>query len=137
MFSRLRRTKLVAIKNFDEELYRLVKTYASLEGRTVASIFEEAIRYWMENRKDYNEIRLWVSLERSYEDNIRVLEKNSSLLEKYEEGYALICDKRLIGVFKDYEEAARKSLEKCKVHALIIKLPYSHKTREIELGLPW
>jgi len=136
-FNQLKRTKLVAIKNFDEELYRLVKAYASLEGRTIASIFEEAIRYWIESRKDYDEVRLWVSLDRAYEENLRVVKENRQELEKYGNGYALICDKRLVGVFKSYEEAAKKSWRECRVHALIIKLPYREKLREIELGLPW
>ncbi len=67
----LKRTRLVAIKNFDDELYRLIKAYASLEGRTIASIVEEVLRYWMENRGDYNEVRLWVDLDREYEENFK------------------------------------------------------------------
>ncbi len=134
---RLKRTKLVAIKNFDEELYRLIKTYASLEGRTIASIFEEATRQWMESRKDYEEVRLWVNLEQAYEENYRVLKENSSLLKKYEKGYALVCDNNFIGVFESYEEAVKKSREICRVHALIVKLPYREEARKIELGFPW
>ncbi len=134
---RLKRTRLVAIKNFDEELYRLIKTYAALEGRTVASIFEEAARRWIESRNDYEEVRLWVNLEHAYEENFRVLRENDSLLKKYRKGFALVCDNRFIGVFNSYEEAAKKSREVCKVHALIVKLPYVEKTKKIELGLPW
>ena len=48
--------RLVAIKNFDEELYRLIKTYAALENRTIASVIEEAVRSWLASRKDYDEI---------------------------------------------------------------------------------
>ncbi|WFO74826.1 hypothetical protein J4526_07055 [Desulfurococcaceae archaeon MEX13E-LK6-19] len=43
LFNQLKRTRLVAIKNFDEELYMLVKTYASLEGRTIASILRRLL----------------------------------------------------------------------------------------------
>ncbi len=50
---KLRKNRLVAIKNFNDELYRMVKAYASLEGRTISSIFEEAIRLWIGSRKDY------------------------------------------------------------------------------------
>jgi len=134
-FNRVKRTKLVAIKNFDEELYRLVKTYASLEGRTIASIFEEAIRQWISNRKDYDEIRLWVNLEQAYEENFEVLRKSSSLL-KDQEGYAVICNKKLVGVFNNYERVLEGVKEICNVYALIIKLPYREPKR-IELGLSW
>ena|GEM_PF-656147 len=133
----LKRTKLIAIKNFDEDLYRLVKAYASLEGRTVASIFEEAIRYWIERRRDYDEVRLWVNLDKAYEENLEIVKKSRSQLGKYRDGYALVCDKRLVGVFESYREAAERSWRECSVHALIVKLPYSEKHRELELGLPW
>ncbi len=137
MFNQLRKTKVVAIKNFDEELYRLVKMYASLEGRTISSIFEEAVRYWMKSREDYEEIRLWVSLEEAYRENLRVLKEKSPLLKKQGDGYALICNGSLVGIFSSYEEAAKRSQEVCKVHALIVKLPHEEEVREMELGFPW
>ncbi len=136
-FNQLKKTKLVAIKNFDEELYRLVKVYASLEGRTIASIFEEAVRLWLENRRDYEEVRLWVSLEEAYKKNFEVLKRNIGLLSKREGGYAIICDGRLLGFYDNYEDAVRKCRETCRIHSLIIELPYREKTRKIDLGLPW
>ncbi|MCD6488425.1 MAG: hypothetical protein J7K21_04290 [Desulfurococcales archaeon] len=135
-FNQVKKTKTIAIKNMDEELYRMVKAYASLEGRTIASIFEEAIRYWIEKRRNYEEARLWASLEQAYEEDLKIFNKNIPQLKKYREGYALICDGDFIGVFNNYVEVARRSRETCKLHALIIKLPY-RKTKEIELGLPW
>jgi len=133
----LKRTRLVAIKNFDDELYRLIKAYASLEGRTIASIVEEALRYWMESRGDYNEVRLWVDLDREYEENFKIFQEAvSSSPDAYKEGFMLICNKHVIGVFSSYEDAAKKAKEKCKGHALIVELPYE-KSRKLELGLPW
>lgn len=128
---------MVAIKNFDDETYRLVKTYASLEGRTITSIFEEAIRLWMVNRKDYEEVRLWVKLEQAYEENLKAFKDNSQILKEYGKGYAVMCDGRLIGVFDSYEDAIKNSKKNCRIHALIIKLPYEKRGERIELGLPW
>lgn len=126
--SKLRRTKLVAIKNFDEELYRLIKTYASLEGKTVASITEEAVRFWISSKNNYNEVLTWTMLEKEYVENFNVLKKEiKTLSNKYNEGYVLICDKHVVGVFKSYNEAAKKSKEICSKHALIVKLPYEEK----------
>ncbi len=136
-FNQTKKTKVVAIKNFDEELYRLIKTYASLEGRTITSIFEEALRKWLESRGDYREVYLWVKLEEAYMENLRTFNEHKSRLNKHKEGYVLVCDGNLIGVFPDYEDALRKSSETCKIHGLIIKLPYKSGREEIDLGLPW
>ena len=132
----LRRTRLVAVKNFDEELYRLVKAYASLEDRTIASIFEEAIRLWIEGRGDYEEARLWARLEQAYQENIKALEESTQLLEG-REGYALVCNGRLVGVFPSHGEAAAASRRECRTQALIIQLPCRGDRRRVELGLPW
>ncbi len=135
--NRLRRTRRVAIKNFDEELYKLVKTFASLEDRSIVSIFEEAIRQWIEGRYDLKEVQLWTMLEQSYEENIRVLKDNSEALKKYGSGYAVICDKKFVGVFNSYEEALESIRRECRLHTLVIKLPYREEVRELEIGLPW
>ena len=134
MTGRARRTRLVAIKNFDEELYRLVKTYAALTDGTVASIIEEALRSWMRGREDYDEVRAWVSLEREYEENMEALKEGSP--GGNGSGYVLICGGRVVDLFRAYGDAARASRESCDVQALIVKLPYS-EGRVVELGLPW
>ncbi|MCD6114518.1 MAG: hypothetical protein J7J78_04390 [Thermoprotei archaeon] len=131
--------KLVAIKNFDEELYRLVKAYASLEGRTVASIFEEAIKQWLMTRSNYGELQAWITLEKyfsmGYKKAQSFVGKNP---EKFSKGYMLICNGEVLGVYSSYVEAARVSREKCVEHGLILKLPLRRGERaELELGLPW
>lgn len=134
--NRLRKRRLVAIKNFDDELYRMVKVYASLEGRTISSIFEEAIRLWVGSRKDYEETRIWADLEEAYEKNMKVLKEAASSL-KDSKGFIVVCDGNLIGVFQTYEEAIKNSKTRCKTHSLITELPFKEKERVIELGLPW
>ncbi len=124
--------RLIAVRRFDEELYRLVKMYASLEGRRIASILEEAVEMWLESRGGVEEARLWARLEEEYERNLRVLEG-----VKAREGYALVCGGRLVGVFQSYTEAAAKSREECVAEAIIARLPYKAGERRVELGLPW
>lgn len=80
-----------------------MKTYAALEGRTIASILEEAVKKWLRRRENYEEVMLWTRLEEGYEENLRVL-KESGLTEEGREGYALVCDGRLVGVFSSYED---------------------------------
>ncbi len=136
MLTRLNiRKKTIAIKNFDEELYRIVKSYASLEGRTVSSIFKEAIRLWIESRGGYDEVRKWIMIEEGYRENMQILMENMDRL-KDRRGYVLICDGKIHGIFGSYIEAARFAEEKCTIHSLIVKLPLKEK-RIVEIGLPW
>ena len=125
--------RVVAIKNFDDELYRLIKTYASLENRTVASVIEEAVRSWLASRSDYSEVLAWVRLEKEYQKNLEALKK----LSEREKGYALICNGEVVGVFKSYLDAVRKSVEIGASQAMIVKLPLEAKPEKLELGMPW
>ncbi len=135
-FNKLKRGKVIAIKNFDEGLYRYVKAYASLEGRTVASVFEEAVRQWMQERGNQHEVSVWAALEEAYRKNQRALER---LIDELggEEGYAVVCGGNLLGIYGNYEEALMHSRKNCSIQALIIKLPPPNKERVLELGLPW
>ncbi|MCD6088956.1 hypothetical protein J7K07_04475 [Candidatus Bathyarchaeota archaeon] len=92
---------MVAIKNFDEELYRLIKTCAALENRAIASVIEEAVRSWLASRRDYDEILAWVRLEREYQKNLDALRR----LGERRRGYALVCNGEVVEVFDEYLDA--------------------------------
>jgi len=124
--------RLAAIKNFDEELYRLVKTCAALENRTTASVIEEAVRNWLASRRDYDEILAWVRLERGYQKNLDALRR----LGERRRGYALICNGEAVEVFDEYLDAVRRSLEIQAPQATIVKLPLGAKPERLELGMP-
>ena len=126
--------RVVAIKNFDDELYRLIKTYASLENRTIASVIEEAVRGWLISRSDYGEVLAWVRLEKEYQRNLEAFRKKLSGREK---GYALVCNGEVVGVFSSYLDAVRKSIEIGASQAMIVKLPLEAKPEKLELGMPW
>ena len=127
------RRKLIALKGFDEELYRLVKAVATLEGKTVVSVIEEAVRAWLAARENLEEALAWARLEDEYEKNVKALRS----LRSAEEGYALVAEGRIFGVFSNYREAAEKALKLAAPQALVVKLPFRGKVEEVELGLPW
>ncbi len=56
-------SKLIAIKNVDKDLYRRVKAIATLQGRTMGSVINEALRLWLEK---YSHIidQKWENIER-------------------------------------------------------------------------
>ncbi|MEM1522715.1 MAG: hypothetical protein QW407_04095 [Thermofilaceae archaeon] len=126
------RRRIFALKNFDEELYRLVKIYAVLEGRTITSIVEEAVRAWIAGRGDYEDVSTWARLEEEYRRNVKALEGLRG-----DRGFALVCRGRVVGVFDSYYEAARKALELNAGEALIVNLSERRIVEELELGLPW
>ncbi|MEM1611548.1 MAG: hypothetical protein QXQ57_07895 [Sulfolobales archaeon] len=133
-FNKSKKTKFIGIRNFRDDLYRLVKAYASLEGRTISSIFEEAILMWIKSRGDPEEIRIWAELDEAYESNMKTIMQSISTNED-RKGYAAACESRFLGIFNSYEEAARAIKKECKTHALILELPIRDR-KVIELGLP-
>ena len=134
-FNTSKKTRFIGIRNFRDDLYRLVKAYASLEGRTISSIFEEAILMWIKSRGDPEEIRIWAELDEAYEGNMKTIMQSIST-SKDREGYAAACEGRFLGFFNSHEEAAKAIKRECKTHALILELPIRGR-KIIELGLPW
>ncbi|MCD6196351.1 MAG: hypothetical protein J7J82_06165 [Staphylothermus sp.] len=133
-FNQLKKKRTVALKNFDEETYRLVKTFASLEGRTVSSVFEEAVKEWLIRRRNYEEVLLWNKLEKAYEENMNALIKNK-LIKGKEKGYVLVCNGEIIGIYNRYEELIEEAKKKCRAPGLVVRIPYEEES--IDLGLPW
>lgn len=134
-----KKRRLIGIKNFDEELYRLVKAYASLEGRSIASVFEEAIRLWLETRS-LDEAKIWSKLDREYESNMAAIMKAAAERpDELREGFALACGGKVVGVFKTFAEAARMAREVCKDEGVVAELPLRERksVAEVELGFPW
>lgn len=78
------------------------------------------------NRVEGYKVRLWADLEKAYEEDLRVL-KEGRLTKEGQEGYALVCEGRLVGVFSSYEEVLGNCRRNCRIHALIVKLPYKER----------
>ena len=64
----------VAIRGVDEELYRKVKAYAALEGRTIGSVVNEALRAWLEKR-NHPLYEKWRKIKESREKSLRCLKR--------------------------------------------------------------
>ena len=125
-------SKLIAIKNVDKDLYRRVKAIATLQGRTMGSVINEALKLWLQK---YSHIidQKWKSIEKEYERNVKVAK---SLKNKQWKGYALICNGEVIGIYSDLKKAMENAKGKCKNHSLIIELSNIVEHEIVELGLP-
>jgi hypothetical protein len=93
----------VLIKNVDENLYRMLKAKATIEGISVSEAINEAIKLWLLN-KDL--------------DRIKVI-KNKEFWRAVDEGkYALFCDGNFIGGFNSEEEMLEEAKKYKKCYAL-------------------
>ncbi|MCD6209126.1 MAG: hypothetical protein J7J67_02945 [Thermoproteales archaeon] len=125
----------VAIRGVDEELYRKVKAYAALEGRTIGSVVNEALRAWLEKR-NHPLYEKWRKIKESREKSLRWLEENyDELCSKYGGMYAVVSEGRLIGVFKDFDSAAKAAEKLHSEEAVIIRLGEALE-KKVDLGLP-
>jgi len=126
---------IIAIRGVDEELYRKIKAYAALEGRTIGSIVNEALRMWLESR-EHPLYEKWRKIKESREKNYEWLKENyEELCAKHKGMYIAISEGKLIGVYKDFESAAR-AVEKLPLEeAMIIKIGEPLE-RKVDLGLP-
>lgn len=128
-------TSVVAIRGVDRELYRRIKAYAALEGRTVGSIVNEALRMWLETRRHplYDK---WRRVQEERRRNYKWLKENyDALRSKHEGKYAVVSEGGLKGLYDSFEEAAEAAWKLGSEEALIVRIGEPLE-REIRLGLP-
>jgi len=125
----------ITIEGVDRELYRKIKAYAALEGRSIGSIVNEALRMWLKSR-EHPLYEKWRRIKESREKNYKWLKENyEELRTKHKGMYVAVSEGKLIGVYKDFETAA-KAVEKLRPEeATIIKIGEPLE-RKVDLGLP-
>ena len=84
----------VLIKDVDENLYRMLKAKASLEGISVSEAVNEAIKLWLLN-KDVD--RVLVLMSKEFWNAVNVGK------------YALFCDGHVIGGFESEEDMIKEA----------------------------
>ena len=128
-------TSVVAIRGVDKELYRRIKAYAALEGRTVGSIVNEALRMWLETRRHplYDK---WRRIQEERKRNYEWLKENyDALCSRHEGKYAVVSGGALKGLYDSFEEAAETAWKLRGEEALIVRVGEPLE-REVQLGLP-
>lgn len=124
----------IAVKKVNRELYRKVKALASLSGRTVGEVVNEALGVWVGLSAKGVTNEKWAELEEERRLNNGVYENyEANLLSTHPGEYAVIAHGKLIGTFKRSEEAysvARQSGARQAIVARIEKKP----KKVVELG---
>ena len=127
----------IAVKNVDERLFRRVKAFASLEGKTVGEEVNEALAIWLAQRNISPDLlEKWEALERESTMNEKAFEEmRARLLSEHPGEFAVISRGKLAGVFKQERDALRRASEAGAAQTVVTQLVEKKKPRVVELGL--
>jgi len=118
--------KQVLIRGVDEDVYRLAKSAAALQGISMGLAVSEALKGWVENGHTEDDVQ------KEVRQNIRYVKAHWSDLKRHKGEAVVISGKKLQGVFSSYEEARRFSSRfKVAITFVVENIP---QTRELELG---
>ena len=118
--------KQVLIRGVDEDVYRLAKSAAALQGISMGLAVSEALKGWVENGHTEDDVQ------KEVRQNIRYVKAHWSDLKRHKGEAVVISGKKLQGVFSSYEEARRFSSRfKVAITFVVEDIP---QTRELELG---
>jgi hypothetical protein len=126
----------IAVKNVDERLYRRVKAFASLEGKTVGEEVNDALAMWLSQHTASPELLdQWDDLEREAAANNRTFERlREKLIAEHPGEFAVIASGRLRGVFKIEEDACREASKAEGKQTIVAHLASGKEPRVVELG---
>ena len=118
--------KQVLIRGVDEDVYRLAKSAAALQGISMGLAVSEALKGWVENGHTEDDVQ------KEVRQNIRYVKAHWSDLKRHKGEAVVISGKKLQGVFSSYEEARRFSSRfKVAITFVVENIP---QTLELELG---
>ena len=124
----------VAVKNLDTKIYKRVKALASLRGWTVAEAFNVALSMWVSQRTTVDLLDEWDELEKQARVNNQAFEKlRPKLKAKHPESYAVVTAGKLVGVYKDREDAYRAASKSGDAQCIVGRLA-DEEPRVVELG---
>lgn len=124
----------IAVKNVDEKLYRRAKALASLRGETVGEAVNEALAMWLSQRTSPDLLDKWEELEKQAKVNNDAFTKmRPELMHKHRGEYAVIREGRLVGVYKEADEAYSTAGGHKGAQAVVARL-VDEPPRTVELG---
>ena len=128
-------SNIIVVRNVDKNIYRRVKSIATLKGYTMGEALTEAMKLWLLlneiNSKEYLEYLL--QREKSEEKLKEVQEEYGS---KFKGKYVVICDGELIKICNDEEEAYRTASKTKATQCIIAQLGrITEEEKRLELGM--
>jgi NAD-dependent DNA ligase len=124
----------VAVKKVDDKLYRRVKALASLRGRTVGEVVNEALTMWLSQRTNLDLMDKWDELDKQASVNNREYERlRPELIAKNRGNFVVIRSGTLVGVYRRREDANREASKSDGAQSIVAQL-IAEKPRHVELG---
>ena len=124
----------VAVKNVNEQVYRRVKALASLKGRTVGEVVNEALDLWVQLMIRGVSIEDWERLEAEASENNQAYEREeASLLARHRGEYVAVAGGKILGAFSKPKDAYVAVREAGFKHAIITRIEEKPK-KVIEVG---
>jgi hypothetical protein len=124
----------IAVKNVDERLHRQVKALASLRGKKMGEVFNEALRLWILLAAKGASMDDWMKLEEeARSDNSVYSREESSLRAAHPGEYVALADGKLLGTYDTARKAYAEVLNAGAKHG-IVTLIEEKQTKLIELG---
>jgi hypothetical protein len=124
----------VAVKKVNQELYRKVKALASLRGRTVSDVVNEALGLWVQLAARGATVSEWARLEEeAHRDNDVYERQESDLLAKHRGEFVAVGEGRVLGTFSRPEEAFAMVRQAGLKHAIVTRIE-KKPSKVVELG---
>jgi len=124
----------VAVKKVNQELYRKVKALASLRGRTVSDVVNEALGLWVHLTGKGATVTDWVRLEdEARRDNEAYEREEAALLVKHRGEFVAIGDGRVLGTFSGPEDAHTAVRKAGLKHAIVTRIE-ERPRKVVDLG---
>ncbi len=125
----------VAIKKVDEQLYRKAKALASLKGKTVGEVVNEALGLWVEVTSRGTSIEDWIKLEEEGKKDNEVYQRMAQkLIAEHPHEYVVIAEGRVIGAFKAARAAYLAVKKANPTHAIVTRIEGKETPKFVQLG---
>lgn len=124
----------VAVKKVNQVLYRKVKALASLRGRTVSEVVNEALSLWVQLTAKGASVSDWIHLEEEgRSDNAAYESRKADLLAKHRGDFVAVGGGRILGTFSSPEDACAAVRRAGSSHGIVTRV--EEKPRKVvELG---
>ena len=124
----------IAIKNVDERLHRQIKALASLRGKKMGEVVNEALRLWILLTAKGASMDDWMKLEEEARNDNAVYSREESTLRASHPGeYVALANGRLLGTYDTAKKAYAEVLNAGARHGIVTRIE-EKKTKVIDLG---
>lgn len=127
-------SKIIAVKHVEESLYRKAKAVATIQGKPMGQVLNEALTAWLNSVTTSSSAQLPNAVEAEAEQNNRCYRsQRAKLLTRHRGKYVAISGGQVLGVYRNAAQAARAVRKAGGHHGIVTRLDET-PPRTVELG---